>query len=350
MPYFRAVSYRELRDERERMTNMQTWATPEWRAEMDDWVTARLAEQGIHVTGEIEQPHLYPWSTVLRVPTSEGLVYAKATMAGFLHGPRLTATLASWKPDLMPEVLAFDDARGWMLTRDAGPMLRTITRTDPPNLTPWLDILPRYAELQIEMASRAGELLALGAIDHRLVTMPGLFAQMLADEELLRTGEEGLTDDEIRQLHALTPRFAELCDELAAFGIPETLQHDDFHDGNIFIGGGRLIFADWEESCIAHPFYTLRVTLRAAAYFAGVTEDAAPIVAMRDAYLEPWQQFAPRADLLRVFATAQQIANVARGHTWYLTLKLLTSEERRGEEDVVAFNLRQFLEAVMRDA
>jgi hypothetical protein len=279
------------------------------------------------------------------VPTSAGLVYAKATMAGFYHGVRLTATLADWRPDVMPEVLAFDETRGWMITRDAGPMLRTVTRTTPPNLAPWLEILPRYAELQIEMASRADELLALGAIDHRLATMPGLFAEMLADEDPLRAGEEGLSDDEIAQLHAIRPRFAALCDELAAFGIPETLQHDDFHDGNIFIGGGRLIFADWEESCVAHPFYTLRVTLRAAAYFAGLTEDAPEIVAMRDAYLEPWERFAPRPDLLRAFAIAQQIANVARGHTWYLTLNLLTPEERRGEEDVVAYNLRQFLES-----
>jgi hypothetical protein len=324
------------------MTNTQTWATPEWRAEMDGWVAERLAERGIRVTGAIEQPHLYPWSTVLRVPTSEGLVYAKATMAGFYHGVRLTAMLADWRPDVMPEVLAFDEARGWMITRDAGPMLRTITRTDPPNLAPWLEILPRYAELQIEMASRADNLLALGAIDHRLATLPELLTAMLADEDVLRAGDDGLSDDEIAQLHTLTPRFSALCDELAAFRLPETLQHDDFHDGNIFIGGTRLIFADWEESCVAHPFYTLRVTLRATAHFAGLPEEAPPVIAMRDAYLEPWERFASRADLLRAFAISQQIANVARGHTWYLTLCLLSPEERRGEEDVVAYNLRLF--------
>ena len=50
---------------------------------------------------------------MLRVPTNEGLVYTKATMAGFYHGSRLTATLADWRPDVMPDVLAFDEARGW---------------------------------------------------------------------------------------------------------------------------------------------------------------------------------------------------------------------------------------------
>ncbi|HYI15139.1 MAG TPA: phosphotransferase [Thermomicrobiales bacterium] len=323
---------------------MQTWATPEWRAEMDGWIEQRLAERGIRVTGAIEQPHLYPWSTVMRVPTSEGLVYAKATMAGFDHEPRLTLALAGWRPDLMPDVLAIDDARGWMLTRDAGPMLRTITRTDPPNLAPWLEILPRYAELQIEMIPRRDELLALGAIDHRLATLPDQLALMLADDESLRIGPpDGLTDEEIEQLLAIIPRFAEICAELAGYGIPETLQHDDFHDGNIFIGGGRVIFADWAECCVAHPFITLRVTLRASAHFAGMPEDAAPIVAMRDAYLEPWTRFVPQPDLLRAFTLSQQIANVARTRTWHRVITLLTGEERRKEADTVPYNLRQFL-------
>jgi hypothetical protein len=331
------------------MTNMQTWATPEWRAEIDGWVEERLGEHGIRVTGAIEQPHLYPWSTVLRVPTSEGLVYAKATMAGFDHEPRLTAALAGWRPDLMPGVLAIDDARGWMLTHDAGPMLRTITRTDPPNLAPWLEILPRYAELQIEMIPRAAELLALGAIDHRLVTLPDQLALMLADDASLRIGPpDGLTDDEIERLQALTPRFAEMCEELASYGIPETLQHDDFHDGNIFIGGGRVTFADWAECCVAHPFFTLRVTLRASAHFAGVAEDEPPIVAMRDAYLEPWTQVASHANLLRAFTLSQQIANVARTRTWHRVITLLTGEERRQEADTVPYNLRQFLAAMER--
>ena len=53
---------------------------------------------------------------------------------------------------------------------------------------------------------------------------------------------------------ALAPRFAELCERLAGYGVPETLHHDDFHDANIFVCGDRYTFADWGESCVAHPF------------------------------------------------------------------------------------------------
>jgi len=326
---------------------MQMWATPEWRAEIESWIVERLAERGVRVTGAIEQPHLYPWSTVLRVPASAGLVYCKATLSSFGHEPRLTAALAGWRPDLLPDVLAIDDERGWMLTRDAGPMLRTITRTDPSNLDPWLEILPRYAELQIEMIPRAGELLALGAFDHRLAVLPDHFALMLAEEESLRIGPpEGLTEDEYERLRGLAPRVAEMCAQLAAFGIPETLQHDDFHDGNVFIGGGRYTLADWAECCVAHPFFTMRVTLRASAHFAGMTEDAAPLVAMRDAYLEPWTRFAPRAELLPAFTLSQQLENISRGRTWHRLVTSLSGEERRQEADMLPLNMRRFLKAI----
>lgn len=304
---------------------------------------------GIRITGAVEQPHLYPWSTVLRVPTSEGLVYCKATLSGFDHEPRLTAALAGWRPEVMSEVLAIDNERGWMLTRDAGPMLRTITRTDPPNLTPWMDILPCYAELQIEMIPRTDEVLALGAFDHRLETLPDLLMLMLADEESLRIGPpDGLSDEEIERLHALVPRFADLCNGLAGYGVPETLQHDDFHDGNIFIGAGgdRVIFADWAECCVAHPFFTMRVTLRASAYFAGIPEHAPEIVAMRDAYLEPWTRFASRDDLLSAFALSQRLAIVSRTRTWHRVITTLRGDERQQEQDVVPDNLRQFLAAI----
>ncbi len=331
------------------MTDLQTWATPEWRAEIDRWIEKQLEERDIRVTGAIEQLHLYPWSTVLRVPTSEGLVYCKASMAGLNHEPRLTVALANWRPDLMPEVLVIDDERGWMLTGDAGPMLRTITRTDPPNLRPWLDILPRYADVQIEMIPRTDELLALGTFDHRLATLTDLLTLMLTDEESLRIGPpDGLSDEEIERLHALVPRFAELCSELAGYGVPETLQHDDFHDGNIFVGAGgdRVIFADWAECCVAHPFFTMRVTLRASAYFAGIPENAPAILAMSDAYLEPWTQFVSRADLLSAFALSQRLAIVSRTRTWHRVITQLRGDERRQEEDVVPGNLRQFLTAI----
>ena len=45
------------------------------------------------------------------------------------------------------------------------------------------------------------------------------------------------------------------------FGIPETIQHDDLHDGQVFVQDGRYLLLDWGDACVSHPFFTLAVTL-----------------------------------------------------------------------------------------
>ncbi len=49
----------------------------------------------------------------------------------------------------------------------------------------WEALLPRYAELQIELAPRADELLELGVPDHRIEAMPAQLQRVLADESAL---------------------------------------------------------------------------------------------------------------------------------------------------------------------
>ena len=43
------------------------WLEPEWRDDADTWIRQR-----VRVTGAIEQPHVYPWATAMRVPTAAG--------------------------------------------------------------------------------------------------------------------------------------------------------------------------------------------------------------------------------------------------------------------------------------
>ena len=57
---------------------MSDWASPAWLEEATDWIDERLVVAGTRRTGPVEQPHLRPWATVLRVPTSDGTVWLKA--------------------------------------------------------------------------------------------------------------------------------------------------------------------------------------------------------------------------------------------------------------------------------
>ena len=58
------------------------------------------------------------------------------------------------------------------------------------------------------------------------------------------------------------PWVREACERARArFGIPETIQHDDLHDGQIFVRDDRYLLLDWGDACVSHPFFTLAVTL-----------------------------------------------------------------------------------------
>ena len=59
----------------------QRVSTPEWRAEVETWISERLAHAALTATGPIEQPRVRPWSTQLVVPTDGGTVWFKANCA-----------------------------------------------------------------------------------------------------------------------------------------------------------------------------------------------------------------------------------------------------------------------------
>ncbi len=321
------------------------WTDPDWRDAVYAWIAAQLDDLHLTPAGAITQPHVRPWSTVLVVPVVGGRVYFKATASSLRHEPALTAALSGWRPDCMPEVLACDVARGWMLLADGGDTLRSRIQSAD-DLWHWETILPRYAEVQIELAPRAAELLALGALDRRLAGLPGQVVGLLADTAMLRVGAaDGLSAAQLERLHALMPGYARLCAELAAAGLPETLHHEDFHDANILVRDGRYTFFDWGESGVAHPFFTLLVTLRSIAYRLDLDPDGPEIARLRDAYLEPWTRYAPLEALRPVAALAQRAAMPARALTWHRVLVDLGEAERAQDADAVPGWLEEYLEA-----
>jgi len=300
------------------MAATDDWTRPDWLAEVRAWIAARLDEHGLAIVGDIEQPHLQWWSTALRVPTSDGDVFFKASRPpGAFEGP-LTELLAREQPRRTAELLAVEPERAWMLTRDAGTRLREAA-PGPEQLTHWERLLPRYAELQLALAPRADELLALGVTDLRLAVLPPLLERACAERELLmRDDEDGMTPEELSALDDALPRFRELCARLDESGIRPSLQHDDLHDGNVFVRDGDHVVFDWGDACVSHPFHTLVVTLRVIGYRFGVEAGGDEILRLRDAYLEPWTTVASREELVAAADLARRTGTVQRALAWYL--------------------------------
>jgi hypothetical protein len=54
-------------------------------------------------------------------------------------------------PGLGPEVLGYDSAKAWTITRHAGPVLRSKAAPDA-QWAHWERLLPRYAQAQLSLA------------------------------------------------------------------------------------------------------------------------------------------------------------------------------------------------------
>jgi hypothetical protein len=253
------------------------------RTAAEEWIRGHVG-----AAGAIEVMHERPWSTVLRVRHARGVAWFKACAPLQAFEPRLTTTMAARWPDRLPEVIAHDAERGWLLLGDAG---------DPVGIggdpTPWLDLLPRYAELQRDEAAHSDKHLGDGVPDRRLATFPVLYESMLAHAS-------SLTSEHLARLREFTQRFGNGCSELSARGIPETLQHDDLHGANVYRSDDGLRILDWGDCCISHPFRTLYVTFE----HLFLPRNDPWRARLRDAYLEPWGK---PAELRETFALSERL-------------------------------------------
>jgi hypothetical protein len=321
------------------------WQDPEWRKEVREWIQAQTQRDSILITGEIEQPHMYAWSTVLHIPTDQGKLFFKATAQETIYEAALAQSLARWYPDCMPEFVAVDAGRGWMLMRDGGEPLRASIRPTQ-DIAPWKPIIARYAEVQIGLADHITELLSLRLPDHRLRVLPGLFTELLADQESLMIDQEkGLTSAEWQQVKDKTVRFRQICAQLAAYGIPESLNHGDFHDGNILVKDKRITFFDWGDASVAHPFTSLRtffVSIEMSLHLDdySFTPEMAELL---DLYLEPFQKFGSKEELLTAYQISKPVASIVKTLAWHQSITRMRGSLRDEYAWIVPELMREFL-------
>lgn len=307
----------------------QLWTQPEWLATAHAWIEQAVRGAGSRLTGKIEQPRVRPWATVLHAPTNDGMYYFKASMPRLAFEAALTLALRRYHPDVLPEVVAADPERGWMLTRDAGTPLRQAIHS-PVDVARLAGILPRLAEIQQEWLGREQELLALGVFDRRVEVLPDKFERLAGERECLMVGRaRGLNEEQYAHLLSTTSCYRAFCTRLMEYPIANSIHYDDMHTGNLFLrenefGQVRLTFSDWGDSAVGHPFFSLIIFLRQLGEAIGLPDEATdtpeslpPVLQrVRDMYLEPWQTNTSQADLVAAFNLAWRVGMVGRALTW----------------------------------
>ena len=265
------------------------------------WMGAVLAQRGLALLGEPEQVKNAYVSTVFRCPTSAGRVYLKIIPPVFMREVAITRRLGEWGIAL-PEVLALDEERGLLLTREMGGSdLSACCTVD--NLEA---AVRAYARLQLAAVDRITHQDPWPFYDWRAgsiaTQLEGLAAQVRLQ---LQDSPYTLTEAEEVQLERCLPAWAARVSQLQQGVLPYTLDHGDLRLGNTRLVEGEFIFYDWAWSALAHPFIGLPGLLHSVRR---LLPDPVPDRArLRDAYLEVWTGQAPAEELRPSFDLAARL-------------------------------------------
>ena len=248
------------------------WARSGWAADVRSWIQHETARLG-HVLVGIEQVKQWSISSVLRVRTDGPTMYFKvpARLPLFVEEGIVTARLAERFPGYVPAPLAVEPERGWLLL----PEFDELFDWNAP-LGTRADALRRFAGLQRRSAAVTDELLADGCLDRRLEVLEAQIHPLLHDP----VATARFTVDETVELRRLEPALKQLCRRLDALELPATLLHGDLHMLNVARLNGNLVYFDWTDACISHPFLDL-ISLQ-------WEPDETSRAVLLNAYLEGW--------------------------------------------------------------
>jgi Ser/Thr protein kinase RdoA (MazF antagonist) len=250
----------------------------------------------------------------------------KAVFSIFWHEPAVTSELAARHPGLVPDVIATDPGRGWMLLRELTG--KQLGETDAAG---WSAGLAAMATLQRAWIGKERELRALGAQDRTLAVL----ARDLEDASDTATLPAEVRERYIAALPALRQRL----EELGRSNLPQTLIHGDLHPWNVMLDGESLHIFDWSDACVSHPFFDL------ATFLPRVAEEDVR-TALLDGYLAHWTDYASLDDLRRLFALAEPLAQVHHATSYVRILEALEPDDRWWFADVPRQLLGKAVEAI----
>lgn len=278
------------------------WAAPRGYEEAFAWMHRKLDEQGVEPLGTRVQVKNAYVSSVFRCSTSLGDVYLKVLPNLFNRESQILAKLTEWGIAELPERLATDTSRGYLLTRDMG----GFDLSESLSLDLLAAAVQRFAEFQVSSSHLVDVANPWPFFDMRIPVMCERIDSVVDEiPDLLRGSPYGFREDEIQRLRERLPFWKALCGEIQELGLPDALDHGDLRPGNIRVLPDRLIFYDWAWSAITHPFLSVVGFLHIVRSY--LEDTAGSSEKLHDAYLEAWTSFAPARDLRRAFDLADQL-------------------------------------------
>lgn len=311
------------------------WATDAFLDELRAWCESVLGP----VTA-MERHKLRGWATVCRVITPDGVWYAKENCPLQSFEVPLLALLARLAPDRVVPVTAASDR--FLLTPDQGP---TFLERGADDLETWERLARDAALLQRELVGHVEELRAAGATRLAADRSADYATARIEQYAALPADDPRRLDGEVAtRLRAHLPVVRRWGEEVAAAGLPVSLNHNDLHENNVFDVAGRLRFFDFGDALLTEPLGVLLVPLNLLGGKLEAGPDDPRLWRVADAALEVWSDLAPAAELRAVLPAALQLGRLGRVESWVRCQPSLSDGELDEWGDVAATWLGTLLE------
>ena len=275
-----------------------------WLHDVRSWIVEKTrADVDIEIVRE------RAWGVIVRATTADNVLFFKEPGPGGRHESVVVEDIAMRSPGLVPDIVAADHERSWLLMHDHGsPMWDSLAPEDQVAILE--HVLPRYAEMQRTSRVLLDRWSVAGTPDRGIERLPALVDELLAGDAWI--GTLPLTSEQRSAIETTQRDLTRICEELRATSFASAIEHSDMHGGNVLIGRGTPRVVDWGDSCISHPFASLFVVYQHAVARSPQDGRRRSALRLRDAYLEPWSADASVSDLRRAFAYATWLGYVIR--------------------------------------
>ena len=136
-----------------------------------------------------------------------------------------------------------------------------------------------------------------------------------------------LEPDVADRLRAHLPVVRRWAEQVAALGLPLTLNHNDLHENNVFDVEGRLRFFDFGDSLLTEPLGVLLIPLNILGEKLEADGDDPRLWRVADAALEVWSDLVPAAELRAALPAALQLGRLGRVESWVRCQPSLSDEQ-----------------------
>jgi hypothetical protein len=285
------------------------WFEETYMLKIENWIKEVLQDEGLTLADGLQELKKTDFSLVLLVPTNAASLYFKGTRSSTHHEAATSLYFHQAYPGKSTGVVSIEETEGWLLMNELGGV--PIRQLKDKRM--WQEAINEYANLQVSEVVNIERLRKLNIPNRTLFTL-----REDINNHLEGMCDTGLSPEEKEAVMKLQPELLKMCDELEELLPVHTIDHGDLHSANIHYDDGKIMFLDWGDSSLTHPFFSTRVFWNSL--FELVDNDPewlAMIDEFRHCYLQPWTAYAPMEKLDRALKISDQLGCIHRAVSWY---------------------------------